>query len=310
MAFSLSAMNVRADEAKKLGVQLRFALAFFIWSAFKGASKICVRAISSVGRASRLHRECRRFESVIAHHISSTIFRSSLQFSVLSFAVCLLFSAGAGFAQSAPAAHPMNFRLVPVGDPATCGKKCLSAIQAEGVIGKGTAEEFLAFVKDQPKDVQLTNMILIQSQGGVLEGAIKLGFVFRSAELMVIVAQTSPDVPGAVIPAQCYSACVYAVMGGTTRVIPLQSRMGIHAIFTNKFEFDPLRAESPYRKEAAGDNVNDVARKYAKEMGISTELVNLAETISPNTISILTPQQIRKFRLGVPSLEQVKRPRK
>ena len=26
------------------------------------------RAISSVGRASRLHRECRRFESVIAHH--------------------------------------------------------------------------------------------------------------------------------------------------------------------------------------------------------------------------------------------------
>ena len=26
------------------------------------------RAISSVGRASRLHRECRRFEPVIAHH--------------------------------------------------------------------------------------------------------------------------------------------------------------------------------------------------------------------------------------------------
>jgi hypothetical protein len=29
-------------------------------------------AISSVGRASRLHRECRRFEPVIAHHMPTS----------------------------------------------------------------------------------------------------------------------------------------------------------------------------------------------------------------------------------------------
>ena len=36
-----------------------------------------VRVISSVGRASRLHRECRGFESLITHFTTSTItFRS------------------------------------------------------------------------------------------------------------------------------------------------------------------------------------------------------------------------------------------
>jgi hypothetical protein len=32
--------------------------------------KSCLRAVSSVGRASALHAECRRFESVTAHHVS------------------------------------------------------------------------------------------------------------------------------------------------------------------------------------------------------------------------------------------------
>jgi hypothetical protein len=36
-----------------------------------GHDPVSERAISSVGRAPRLHRGCRRFESVIAHHFPS-----------------------------------------------------------------------------------------------------------------------------------------------------------------------------------------------------------------------------------------------
>ena len=46
------------------------------------------RAISSVGRAPRLHRGCRRFESVIAHHFSRCIYLSSF---AQSYAHCFSF---------------------------------------------------------------------------------------------------------------------------------------------------------------------------------------------------------------------------
>jgi hypothetical protein len=199
--------------------------------------------------------------------------------------------------------HAMSFRVVQIDTKTHCGEVCPLGIQAEGSIGKDTATEFLEFVNNLPRSKHLKPIVFMNSPGGVLEGSMKLGFVFRQLKMTVAVALAEKTGAGLFAPAQCHSACVYALMGGKKRVVPPSSKIGVHAIFTNKFEFDPLHAEPPFRKISAPTNVNDVARKYTKYMGVSSQLVNLAETVSPNSISILTPAQVSKFKLGVAALK-------
>ncbi len=197
----------------------------------------------------------------------------------------------------------MSFRVVQIDTKEHCGETCPLGIQAEGSIGKETGTEFIEFLRIQPRNKNLKPIVFMNSPGGVLEGSMKLGFVFRQLKMTVAVALAEQSGSGLFAPAQCHSACVYALMGGKKRVVPPKSKIGVHAIFTNKFEFDPLHAEPPFRKISAPKNVNDIARKYTKFMGVSSELVNLAESVSPNSISILTPAQVAKFKLGVAALK-------
>ncbi len=266
---------------------------------FKTLVNLVTGAISSVGRASRLHRECRRFESVIAHQIASlkmppVIPSLNLCRKLLLASIVLLMNTS-----WLSVSEAMTFEIVTFGLKDTCGDKCPFVVQAEGQIEKDTAEKFKEFLAAIPPEKPVAGMILIKSPGGVLDGALHLGGLFRQLGLTVLVAQTDAARTGRLIPAQCFSACVYAVMGGTTRLIPKQSQIGIHATFTNRLEIDPLRIDPPYRKVAAPDNVNQTAREYVKYMGVSPKLVTLALSVSPNSILILTPKQIKDFRLGV-----------
>lgn len=199
-------------------------------------------------------------------------------------------------------ASAMSFKVVTLGDPATCGSKCVQVVQAEGQIYLDTAEEFAKFLLTQPDANALKGVVFIQSPGGVVEGAYKLGYLFRQLGLTVIVAQASDlrrdGAVGRMVSAQCYSACVFAMMGGKRRIIPPQSKVGVHAIFSNRFELDPLHADPPFKKVKAGQGVNDIARSYAKYMGVSPDLINLSETVEPNSFLVLSPAQIAKYRLG------------
>ena len=207
----------------------------------------------------------------------------------------------AGFAEVAEAA-PMSFKIVTLGDPAECGSKCVQVVQAEGQIYLDTAEEFSRFLLTQRNADALKGVVFIQSPGGVVEGAYKLGYLFRELGLTVVVAQASDlrrdGAVGRMVSAQCYSACVFAMMGGKRRIIPPQSRVGVHAIFSNRYELDPLHVEPPFKKIKAGKDVNDVARSYAKYMGVSPDLINLSEGVEPSSFLVLSQAQIAKYRLG------------
>ena len=224
-----------------------------------------------------------------------TFLRAAISLCVVAFGLLL--------AGTAAQASPMSFKVVTIGDPATCGKKCVRAVQAEGQIYLDTAEEFAKFLVSEPDANALKGVVLIQSPGGVVEGAYKLGYLFRELGLTIVVAQASDlkrdGQAGRMVSAQCYSACVFAMMGGKRRIIPPQSKVGVHAIFSNKFELDPLHIDPPFRKVKAGEPVNQVARNYAKYMGISPELINLSESIEPSSFLILSQAQIAKYHLGV-----------
>ncbi|MFM9976034.1 MAG: hypothetical protein ACKVON_15855 [Beijerinckiaceae bacterium] len=179
----------------------------------------------------------------------------------------------------------------------------------------------MAFAKQASGDRKLLNMVLIHSPGGSVLGSMRLGSVFRSLGTTVVVArvqtggggggffsaprQTTDSRTGQVIPegsltnASCNSACVYAVMGGKKRIVPEQSRMGIHRMQAEQnFGFDPVQGRSVTAISKGSTEQVAALKRYARTMGIDQKLIDIAESIPHEEIKILSPAEVRSFKLG------------
>jgi hypothetical protein len=204
---------------------------------------------------------------------------------------------------SASAAE-MSFRLVDFGNPAKCRQACPQVIAAEGEITTRTPQAFLDFMRSHVASGRLHSIVLIHSQGGRVVASMELGRAFRAIGAAVIVARAPPGravVNGAVMSGRCFSACVYALMGATTRVAPAQSRVGIHRMFMFEANRSPDSATNLARVYAAQPLVSRLG-EYAQVMGVSPELVWTAETIDPDKIRILSGPEMKRWKLAAPKL--------
>ena len=123
-------------------------------------SAAAARAVSSVGRASRLHREGRRFEPVTAHQASG----ASRALSVMAWAFML------GGAALAPAAAQerggaMSFRVAPW-ESGECGNHCPDVIVADGVIEEETPGGVPRFSQDPASRTRSCAHRVFQFPGG------------------------------------------------------------------------------------------------------------------------------------------------
>ncbi len=206
----------------------------------------------------------------------------------------------AAWAGGATAAE-MTFSLVPMNDPATCGKKCVQVISAEGEIGTATPDRFVDFVRRNIRDKSVRSVVFIHSPGGRVVASMELGMALRKLGAATVVARIIPPEPGSgkaawFASARCYSACVYAMMGGKKRVVPPQSAVGIHRMFMYERAMDES-GQSLSRVYADDDLVGNLSR-YVRMMGISNDLVKTAERTSPDRIHLVSPRELRAWRLG------------
>lgn len=210
--------------------------------------------------------------------------------------IALVATAGLVALAGVAAAAPMTFRLQPVGDSRACGGNCPQIIVAEGEITERTPSEFAAFVKSQSGNRQARGVILLNSHGGRVGASISLGRMFRAADAAVVVGRVSSQ---GVVSGRCYSACVYALIGARKRVIPKESRIGIHRMYAYESMAsapdDHGRTSQVYATPDLVERLSD----YAASMGVSRDLVYAAERVSPERVRIVTPQEIRRWRLGV-----------
>jgi hypothetical protein len=225
---------------------------------------------------------------------------------------------------SSAAFAKMQFTAVPLGDTSVCGNRCPIVIQAEGQITRESAAEFVAFAKETSDKGKLLNMVLIHSPGGSVVGSLMLGSVLRTLGTTVVVARvnrgstgffggfqqqkdskTGQVIPqGAVTNATCNSACVYVVMGGRKRIIPADSRMGVHRMqSTENYGYDPVQGVVVTSKRAGTDDQVAVLKRYSRVMGIDPKLIDLAESIPHEEIRVLSATQIQSFKLGVQRLK-------
>jgi len=184
----------------------------------------------------------------------------------------------------------MTFRSVNF-DSEDCGVDCPQVIVADGVIEADTPQAFIDFAKEATRTKRLRSVIFMNSPGGNVVASMELGTAFRRLRAAVVVAGfATVGTRSGPVSGQCFSACVYALMGATQRVAPPESRLGLHR----------MSLEEP--GEAGGGLADKrlvaILARYAARMGVDPALVWHAESQTPGTLHILTPAEIARWRLA------------
>jgi hypothetical protein len=207
----------------------------------------------------------------------------------------------AAFSLPAKAGEPMTFRLLPLENASRCGSQCAQAIVADGEITNSTPQEFLSFVS-QNLHGNVRAVVFLNSPGGRVVASMELGQVFRKLGVAAIVARAGQTYGGtALASGHCFSACVYALMGGRKRVIPPQSKVGVHRMFQYQASLDPAGGATIYRQHDNG-RMRAMLSRYSRQMGVNSRVIEDAERTSSDSLHVLSNGEIARWRLGQPKL--------
>jgi hypothetical protein len=143
---------------------------------------------------------------------------------------------------------PMIF-VVATGEPNACGRGCSEWIAAQGQFDEGAAQRFREFLAVSAKrDLP----IFFHSDGGLVSQAVLIGVLLRENRMTAGVARTVPEGCRLGFPlddgcrrlmqskrehkarlyfggARCGSACVYAIVGASTRHVDPGATLRIHS---------------------------------------------------------------------------------
>lgn len=202
------------------------------------------------------------------------------------------------FLLAAARADEMSFRAVTLGGQ--CGGRCPTVIVAQGEIVEDTPNAFVSFVQQNARGGDLHSVVLLDSPGGKVGASMEFGQVLRRLGAAVIVARPAADTEttGDLLAGRCYSACVYALMGGRKRVIPRLSSVGVHRMFNYVLARDPAGGEPLRRRHYDHGNMRARLLRYSNRMGISNDLINYAERTSSDRLHVLSRAEIARWRLG------------
>jgi hypothetical protein len=202
--------------------------------------------------------------------------------------------------------QPMIF-FVANGDPNACGSGCSQWIAAEGEIDPAAGLRLRDFLNTlQRRDLP----IFLNSTGGSVNQAMLIARILREHRMLAGVGRTIPEACGRangngpacrrltqterqhrarLITAgvRCNSACVYALVGGSTRNVASDALLGIHSV-------RPLDV-SP---QAASFDVNDVHRQLKRhviEMGVDPSLIDAAAKVSADRVRYVSRDEIDRF---------------
>ena len=184
-------------------------------------SRVCAtagRAVSSVGRASRLHREGRRFEPVTAHQ--------SLPASASLCGVILPFARTLGVRRGAARLDDLSGRAARVAR--SCGARCPACDRrrwrhrAERPRRSSISSSRAATTRS------CGAIVFFNSRGGNVVASMVFGHILRELR----VAGDRRPVRGrrraGPYVGECLSACVYAMMGAVRRIAPPGSEVALH----------------------------------------------------------------------------------
>jgi hypothetical protein len=174
-------------------------------------------------------------------------------------------------------------------------------LSAEGTITSTTPDDFQRFLDSQKSPVEEV-VVAINSKGGDLIAALRLGEKFRSIKARVYIGTSDSfsvnDSPSELteIKGECYSGCAYAFLGGTSRIVPPFTKYGVHQFYKSvEVSAAQEKASNAFGLSAA-QVVNGILLEYVIRMGVDPRLVSIASLV-PEGILILKPQELRALRI-------------
>ena len=118
----------------------------------------------------------------------------------------------------------------------------------------------------------------VDSPGGQLFAALEIGRLLRRETASVRVARG----------ASCISACVFVLMGATTREVVADARIGLHRPSLG----DP-------RCETLVPSMSGELVRYAEEMGVSRQIVDEMLAIPGKRVRFVTAADLARYGLSV-----------
>ena len=209
----------------------------------------------------------------------------SLKLGALAAWLCLL-------ATSAWAASEMTFRLVSVNGAS-------AVIAATGQITENTPDRFAEFMDENPEVRGRRPVVLIDSPGGKVIASMQLGKLLRQVNASAVVAAAQADGEGGTVVtnAQCFSACVYALMGARKRIIPSASQVGIHRMFAYEAEMDPSGQYAVVHRRYDDGRLGGYLKQYSQEMGVDPKIISAAERTRSENLRILSRKDMHRWHL-------------
>ena len=208
-----------------------------------------------------------------------------LKLGALAAGLCL-------FATTAWAASEMTFRLVSVNGAS-------AIIAATGQITENTPDRFAEFMDENPEVRGRRPVVLIDSPGGKVIASMQLGKLLRQVNASAVVAAAQADGEGGTVVtnAQCFSACVYALMGARKRVIPATSQVGIHRMFAYEAELDSSGQYAVVHRRYDDGRLGGYLKEYSHEMGVDPGLISAAERTRSENLRILSHKDMHRWHL-------------
>src|SRR5262249_24857476 len=192
---------------------------------------------------------------------------------------------------------PMIF-VVATGETNACGRGSTEWIAGEGQFDEGAAQRFREFLGLSPKrDLP----IFFNSDGGLLSQAVQIGLLLRENRMTAGVARTVPQGCQLGSPlndacrrlmqskrehkarlyfggARCGSACVYAIVGASTRHVDPGAKLGIN---------------SGVGPEV--DKAENFLRRYVVGTGVDPALVDAAAEVPSRSFPGLSRGEMERF---------------
>jgi hypothetical protein len=202
---------------------------------------------------------------------------------------CLAFLAALATASSA---YSMSYALLPLADGS-------SAVAADGTIGGSEAIRFLSAMKRAQARGALPRMLIITSPGGSLKSALELGRVVRGLRMKTVVGSVSQNRDGrlTLTAGGCHSACVMVLMAGVDRSVLPGSRVSVHSpqlvLVAGGLGYTVDETTNRYVVQKVGP----VLRSYARAMGVSPALIDVANAVPHTKSRALSSSELVRYRL-------------
>ena len=169
------------------------------------------------------------------------------------------------------------------------GRDNILSLLITGPLVPGDAARITAALKQRPKeavDDQNWLHIYIDSEGGDVNEALKIGYLLRSqnastnvwSKRVIKVGQSS---------ARCVSSCVFVYMAGVMRMAddgPKRSLLGIHRPYLGS-------AKVGQDFEASYQRLRRELEAYFEKMHVSKALLDLMYSVPPEQVRYLTPAE-------------------